>query len=246
MNKLTLVLVGSILLTSCNRQVGAIFGRKSDKLEVVDPEFEYFSAKAKFKYDDGEKGVSATANFRIKKDSIIWLSITPGLGIEVARVLIDTENVFVLDKLNKQYYEYTFEELSKEYDFDFNFKMIQSVILGNLVEPYKKERVEKSDNYFSYTASKGVYLFHNFIGAKSMKLEKVKVFDGGTRNTISVNYSDFILVDGQIFPNEISAVIDYEAETKPNTEISISYNKMVIEDNPISFPYAVPSKYEKK
>ncbi|MEQ8629090.1 DUF4292 domain-containing protein [Ekhidna sp.] len=247
MNKLFLVcLVCMAMLTSCNRKIGAIFGKKKDKLEVVDPEFDYFSARAKFKFDDGKKDVSATANFRIKKDSIIWLSISPGLGIEVARVLIDTDNVFVLDKMNKHYYEYTFKELSKKFDFDFNFQMIQSVILGNLVEPYKKQRVEKTDSYFSYTASKGVYLFHNFIGSKSMKLEKVQVYDEGTRNTISVNYSDFILVDGEIFPNEISAVIDYEAEKKPNTEIRISYNKMVIEDTPLSFPYAVPSKYEKK
>lgn len=247
MNKLVLIsLIALIGLSSCNRKVGAIFGKNRDKLEVVDPEFEYFTAKAKFKFDDGKKGLSATANFRIKKDSIIWLSISPALGIEVARVLINTENVYVLDKFNKQYYEYTFEELSKEYDFDFNFQMIQSVILGNLVEPYKNQRVEKNDNYFTYTASKGVYLFHNYIGANSMKLEKVQVFDEGTRNTISVNYSDFILVNNQIFPNDIRAVINYEAKTKPNTEINISYNKMEIVDGPISFPYSVPSKYEKK
>lgn len=246
MNKLLIVcLVGIVGLSSCNRQVGAIFGKKKDNLEVVDPQFEYMSAKAKFRFDHEDKNVTATANFRIKKDSIIWISIS-GFGFEGARVLIDTENVRILDKLKKQYYEYTFEELSKEYDFDFNFQMIQSVILGNLVEPYRKQRVEKQDNYFTYTASKGVYSFHNYIGAKSMKLEKVQVFDAGSRNTISVNYSDFILVDSQIFPNEILAVIDYEAEAKPNTEISISYNKMVIEDDPIGFPYSVPSKYEKK
>ena len=247
MNKLVLIsLIGLIGLSSCNRKVGAIFGKKRDKLEVVDPQFEYFTAKAKFKFDDGKKGLSATANFRIKKDSLIWLSISPALGIEVARVLINTENVYVLDKFNKQYYEYTFEELSKEYDFDFNFQMIQSVILGNPVEPYKNQRVERNDNYFTYTASKGVYLFHNYIGANSMKLEKVQVFDEGTRNTISVNYNDFILVNSQIFPNEIWAVINYEAKTKPNTEINISYNKMAIVDVPVSFPYSVPGKYEKK
>ncbi|WP_089356579.1 DUF4292 domain-containing protein [Ekhidna lutea] len=245
MNKLIIVcLMGMIGLSSCNRKVGAIF-TKTDKLEVVDPQFEYLSAKARFKFDHEEKNVSATANFRIKKDSIIWISIS-GFGFEGARVLIDTSNVRILDKLKKQYYEYTFEELSKEYDFDFNFQMIQSVVLGNLVEPYKKQRVEKRDTYYTYSASKGVYLFQNYIGAKSMKLEKVQVFDEGTKNTISVNYSDFILVDGQIFPYEILALIDYEAESKPNTEISISYNKMVIEDAPISFPYTVPSKYERK
>ncbi|WP_436515034.1 DUF4292 domain-containing protein [Ekhidna sp. To15] len=247
MNKLIIYcIVGIISLSSCNRKVGAIFGKKKDKLEVVDPEFDYMSAKAKFTFDDGKKSVSATANFRIKKDSVIWISVTPGLGIEVARVLIDTENIYVIDKLNKHYYEYTFQELSIEYDFDFNFQMIQSVILGNLVEPYQKQRVEKMDKYFTYTASKGVYLYQNYIGASTMKLEKVQVFDEDTRNTISVNYSDFILVNSQIFPNEISAVIDYDASNKPNTEVEISYSKMAIEDGPISFPFSVPSKYERK
>ena len=247
MNRLIVfVLLGSILLSSCNRKVGAIFGRKGDKLEVADPEFQYLSAKAKFKYDDGKKGISAIANFRIKKDSLIWMSITPGLGIEVARVLMNREQVFILDKINKQYYEYTFDELSKAYDFDFTFKIMQSVILGNLVEPYRRQKIDKSEDYFSYTASKGVYLFQNFIGSKSMKLEKVEVFDEETKNSISVNYSDFILVRGQVFPNEITAKIDYESATQANKEINISYSRMVIQEAPISFPYAVPSKYERK
>ena len=247
MNKLIIICLSVVIgLSSCNRNVGAIFGSKKDKLDVVDPEFDFMTAKAKFRYDDGKKGFSATANFRIKKDSLIWLSISPALGIELARVLINTENVFVIDKLNKHYYEYSFDDLSKQYDMDFNFQMIQSVILGNLVEPYRKQRIERMDDYFTYTASKGVYLYQNFIGATSMKLEKVHVFDEGSGNTISVNYSDFILVNNQIFPNEISAVIEYEAKNKPKTEVDISYNKMVIEDGPISFPFSVPSKYEKK
>ncbi len=247
MNKLIIFcLIGAVGLSSCNRKAGAIFGKKKDKLEVVDPEFDYMSAKAKFSFDDGKKSVSATANFRIKKDSIIWISVSPGLGIEVARVLIDNDNIYVIDKLNKHYYEYTFQELSIEYDFDFNFQMIQSVILGNLVEPYQKQRVERMDNYFTYTASKGVYLYQNYIGASTMKLEKVQVFDEDTRNTISVNYSDFILVNSQIFPNEISAVIDYDANNKPNTEVEISFSRMAIEDGPIGFPFSVPNKYERK
>lgn len=245
MNKLIItLLIGAAFLSSCNRKISAVFSKK-DKLEIVDPTFEYMSAKAKFKFEDNGKKVSATANFRIRKDSIIWISIS-GFGIEAARVFIDTANVYVLDRLNKQYYEYTFEELSEEYDFDFNFQMIQSVILGNLIEPYKKQKVQKMENYFTYTASKGVYSFRNFIGSRTMKLEKVQVEDANTKNTISVNYSDFILVDNQVFPNEISAIIDYESSKKANTEINISYNKMEIESSPLSFPYSVPGKYERK
>ncbi len=246
MNKLFFyLLIGFLFLASCKRNTALLSGNR-EKLEIIDPQFEYLTSKAKFKFDHDNKKVSATANFRIRKDSIIWVSVTPGLGLEVARVLVDRNHVFVLDKVNKEYYEYTFNELSHQYGFDFSFDLIQSVILGNLSEPYQNQRLEKTDSYFSYQSKKGQYNFSNFIGAKSHKLEKVEVVDDSTKNTISVNYRDFVVVDKEVFPNEISAVIDYESELRPNTEIDISYNKFVIEQIPLSFPFKVPSRYGRK
>ena len=245
MNELSIfVVIACIFLVSCNRKIGAVFSKK-DKLEIINPEFKYLTSKAKFKFNDKGKKVSATANFRISKDSVIWISIS-GFGLEAARIFMDTENVRVLDRLNKKYYEYTFAELSKEYNFEFTFKMVQSVLLGNLIEPYKNQRLEKDEKYFIYDDSQGDYDFQNYIGNRSMKLEKVNVFDKATNNAISVNYSDFIRVGSQIFPNEITAVIDYASTSKPNTEINITYSKLEIESSPLKFPYAVSSKYERK
>jgi len=246
MNRLIFyLLTGMIFLTSCKRNT-SLLSRGKEKLEIIDPDFKYLTSKAKFKFDHEDKKVSATANFRIRKDSIIWVSITPGLGLEVARVLVDRNHVYVLNKLDKEYSEYNFEELSKEYGFDFSFDMIQSVILGNLSEPYRDQKLDKTDSFYSYQSQKGRYNFSNFIGAKSHKLEKVQVLDDSTKNTISVNYRDFVMVDQQIFPNEISAVIDYDSELRPNTEIDISYNKLTIESIPLSFPFKVPSRYGRK
>jgi hypothetical protein len=245
MNKLIIgLLVGMLFLSSCNRNIADLFTKK-EKLEVVNPEFEYMSAKAKFKFDHDGQRVSATANFRIQKDSIIWISIS-GFGLEAARVLIDTKNIYILDKLKRHYYEYSFEGLSKQLDFDLDFKLIQSVVLGNLVDPYNNQKVEKLDKYYSFKSAKGIYFFQNFIGTRTMKLEKMNISEADSKNTISVNYSDFNFVDQQVFPNEIQAIIDYEDLNKPNTEINISYNKIVIENEPINFPYSVPNKYERK
>ncbi len=246
MNKLLLCLIiSSLIFSSCKRKTSLFTGKK-EKLEIIHPEFDYLTSKAKFKFDHDGKKVSATANFRIKKDSIIWLSVTPGLGLELARVLINKDYVFVLDKLNKKYYEYEFEELSDLYGFDFNYELIQSVILGTLAEPYDNQRISKSDAFFAFDVHKGHYHFSNFIGTRSQKLERVEVADDSTKNTISVNYGDFIMVDQEIFPNKISAVIDYESEKKPNTEINILYNRLSIEQIPLSFPFSVPSRYGRK
>lgn len=245
MNKLIIVLIlfGSIL-SSCNRKIGAVF-TGNDKLEIIDPEFKYLTSKAKFKFDDKGKKTTATANFRISKDSIIWISIS-GLGVEGARIMIDRNEVRVIQRLEKRYYEYSFDEISEEYGFDVNFKMVQSVLLGNLIKPYENQKFRKSDQHFIYEDLQNGYNFENFIGSNSMKLEKVNVLDKTTNNTISVNYSDFILVEKEVFPNVISAVIDYAAADKPSTKINISYSKMEIETSPLKFPFSVSSKYERK
>jgi len=235
------ILIG---LTSCNRKIGSIFSKK-EVLEIKNPEFDYLSAKAKFKFEHNNNKVSASANFRVKNDSLIWLSISPALGIELARVLINSENIFVLDRLNKRYYEYSFKELSEQYGFEFSISMLQSVLLGNLLEPYQNQKIQKTEKYFTFLASKDGYDFLNSVGSKTMKLERLEVSSPTTKNTISVTYSDFQFADNQIFPNDILAVIKYE-EKKPATSIDISYNKMVVEDGPIKFPFGVPSRYEKR
>lgn len=244
MNRLWIGLVClGLLSTSCGRKIGAVFSRK-EKLEVINPAFEYLSAKAKFKFQDNGKKIAANASFRIKKDSIIWISIS-GLGVEGARVLINTEEVQILNRLKKTYYHYSFDELSERLDFNLRFEMIQSILLGNLVEPYTNQKTIQDESFHSYEIQKGSYRFQNFIGIISHKLEKLNVFDSETAHAISVNYANFIAVKNQIFPNTIDAVIDYD-QGKENTEINISYNKMEIHTAPLRFPYSVSSKYEKK
>lgn len=246
MNKLFIYLIlGTLALASCKR-TSALFSGNREVLSIKDPQFEYLTSRAKFKFEHKGKRTPATANFRIQKDSIIWVSITPGLGVEVARVLIDRSKVKVLSKLDKQYYEYKFEDLTKQYGFDISFELIQSVVLGNLPEPYQNQKVEKVADQFFFLAEKGKYNFQNFIGQESHKLERVVVSDDSTKSTISVNYGDFMMVNQEVFPNEISAIVAYEAKDKSNTEIEISYSRVVIEENPLSFPFRVPSRYVRK
>ncbi len=246
MNKYILLLfIGLLSLISCNRQLSLSPSNKKNKLDVVDAQFEYLTAKAKFTYNYNGKKVSATANFRIKQDSIIWVSISR-FGLEGVRAIIDENKVEMVDRLKKKYYNYPFSEVSKAYNFDFNFQLIQSLILGNLPEPYKNQKIKEEANYLTYTTSKKAYLFHNYFGKNSKKLEKIRVLDKKTKNIILINYTNFIEINKQTFPSEVSIVINDETSKNTNAKISISYSKMEIKNNPISFPYSIPKNYEKK
>ncbi|MBK7856213.1 MAG: DUF4292 domain-containing protein [Bacteroidetes bacterium] len=86
----------------------------------------------------------------MRRDSVIWISISPALGIEVARVLITKDSVKVIDRLSNKYkltdYKYLNDLLRMNVDFD----IIQGVLTGNLFS-YKRNRLSSvylEDKYY--------------------------------------------------------------------------------------------------
>jgi hypothetical protein len=67
-------------------------------------EFDWVSGKFSADVIAENKKTSFNTNFRIKNDSVIWFSISPALGIEVARVLITQDTVKFVNRLNNTYF----------------------------------------------------------------------------------------------------------------------------------------------
>src|SRR5687768_10664512 len=69
-------------------------------------DFTTFSSKIEVDYIDADGKKNVTAHVRMKKDSIIWISLRAALlGIEGLRVYITPDSVKLLDKQNNTYSE---------------------------------------------------------------------------------------------------------------------------------------------
>src|SRR4026208_2558948 len=65
--------------------------------------FNTFSGKIKVNFDDSRgKNNDFNAFIRIRKDSVIWVSINAALGIEAFRIMITPDSVKVLNKIDKE------------------------------------------------------------------------------------------------------------------------------------------------
>ena len=235
----TLVLA-AVLLSACQRNIS-----RSVKKDLIVDEvaFDYLSARTKVKYDDGIKDISGTANVRMAFDSVIWVSITPGLGVEVARLLITEDSVHFMDRINKKYMKLDYAQMSKAYQFDVDFEMIQSLILGNLLYPYSRQNLKKTEEGYAYQQKIKEILISNFIGLESRKLERFDARDLRNDNSISVNYSNFKQVGEELIPFDIQANFEYKTGTIPKTSIEIGYTKAEFEEEPLNFPFSIPDKY---
>jgi len=247
-NHILVFLVILITFSSCNKRFAGIGRKNRNQLEVESFEFTNLSTKARFRYADGDKDISATATIRILKDSMIWLSVTPGLGIEAARGLITKDSIIILNRLEKEYYAYDFKGLSAMFNMDLNYNLVQSALIGDM--PFAivgDEEITKEDKYFLLKQTFGPFTINNSIGRETMKLEKIYVADAGGQNSLQVEYNDFRALGSGSFPfKSLISLLYASGNTPSKTIIEIEHSKADLDQEGLSFPFSVPSKYDKK
>ncbi len=74
------------------------------------------------------KSFSSSMQIKMVKGKSISISIRPLLGIEMGRVYITGDSVYVIDKINKQYFAEKITSLTKDFPFDLN--VLQNILLN--------------------------------------------------------------------------------------------------------------------
>ncbi len=94
-------------------------------------EFEFFQAKASVDVRLPQQSNSFGATVRIQRDSAIWVSVSPAMGIEVFRLLCTQDSVFYIDRMKKQYFKGNYKKLSELSGSDLDYAAIQNLLLGD-------------------------------------------------------------------------------------------------------------------
>jgi hypothetical protein len=229
-----------------------------DKLDQHSFKSDWISAKASVSTKGNGNETSFTINMRARKDSVLWISITPLLGIEVARVLVTPDSVKVMDRIHSTYQVNSFEAINKILQLRVNFEIVQSLLWGNFFA-YKK-----NENRFNsvYTEEKQYVL--SSLNKKKLKraleekdpnkpvIQDVYVTDGNYRilrmavedqkieKTLVTSYDDFRETPGGVFPFKSHTLITADK----NFEIKIEYGKLTVGE-PQEFPFTIPASYER-
>src|SRR4051794_35270823 len=105
MNKFLLAITFIALsLTSCKKNQlytsPQLEANTTVTCEVDNIDFTYLNLKGKINYKDERTEHKTNINIRIKKDSIVWVSINAAAGFEAFRIILKTDSIHFLDKLN--------------------------------------------------------------------------------------------------------------------------------------------------
>ena len=250
-SRIWIVLIGVVLLaSSCSKKIAAPVATITPPkltLNIEEIDFEYFHGKARMIMRDANKEREVKANIRVRKDSVIWMTFSV-IGVQGGKALINKDSITIVSNLDKEYYVFDYAELSKRYNFEINYHVIQSAMLGNLIMPLKEaDGIQKDPSFFILSQNNGTIDVQNFINAASMKIEKVELKESNTSNSFVINYSNFQPVGNKTFPYNGTINLFYKTLSGLlNTTIIFEYNKAEVGTRELNFPFNIPKKYDRR
>lgn len=243
-----LFFVAALFLQSCSkRTTSARLPTPQRNIAIEEIDFEYFHGKARINIKDDKKEKDLKASIRIRKDSVIWMDISV-VGLSGARALINHDSITVRSNVDKEYFVFEFSELTKRFNFEINYHIVQAALLGNLLYDRRPEDKVIADGTFTILEQIiGTTVLKNYINTASTKLERIDLKEENTNNSLIVNYSNFQNVGPKVFPYHGVININYKTPAGIiNNTITFEYSKAEVGDRELRFPFNIPRKYERR
>jgi hypothetical protein len=206
-------------------------------------DFSTLYIRANADYKTKKESLGLTADIRIKKDEVILVSIR-FFGVTMAKALITPTEVKYFEKMGKKYFEGDYKMLSNWLGTDLDFYKVQNMLIGKAIDDLRKGKYSNviEEQWYrlddlSHSETKKTFFFE----AANFLIKKQVISQPKQDRTLQVLYPNHKEYKEAIIPLnvEIQAI-----QNNDETRISLQYNQVTFNED-LSFPYSVPSDYER-
>ena len=229
------------------------------KLKEHELKFDQFSAKFNVTYQVDRKKTTVSGNLRIEHDSIIWISITPALGIEAVRFMLSPDSIKFINRLSNTYFVHDFAYINQLLNKTLDYDMAQAFLIGNDFSLYESNTFKATVDNQLYKLSTtnrrklrrfvrrseddiSIPLQSIWLDPESFKVSKVllKEAERDSRK-FQATYAEFVQVNEEFIPTNL----EFKVETvDKKINIKIKYSKIQINQNQ-TYPFRIPENYTK-
>lgn len=209
--------------------------------------FKYLSSNSKIDFTDGTNEEKFKTTLRIRKDSLIWLSLQANVGVEGMRIMIDKDSIRFLNYQAKTYQSFSFEQLSEQYGISLNYALCQAILIGEMpIKEFDEKRVLKDTSHYIIRQRMKFLQVDNYLRLQDSQMEKLWVSDTERGSQLQILYSDFQPLAEGLFPDKNQITLNYRnAQGVFQLKLDIDHKKTKISDIPLDFPFSVPKKYNR-
>ena len=226
----------------------------TDKKQLIDSlsplwqkHFTYttFVGKAKMHYEGSGINQEFTANFRVKKDSIIWVAVTAlGGMVQVARVYITPDSFYLVNYIQKEAYRMPISQAAKLLPVPIDFSTIQNLIVGEALRsggnitdaatlPDVWSKQVEDSNYIQQIA---------YNKADSTMRSGLLRIRGASGMQGTIQYSNYSLTDSRLFSLDRNINIQNAGD---QYTLDMSFVNADF-DQPLEYPFSIPRNYTMK
>ncbi len=247
MKKLALLFVGLILVVGCKSLAPVTTATAIDTslrprtvqqmIASAALSFETLQWRGQAVLERGGKRQKISVSTRLKQDEGIW--INGSVIVPLARVFITPKQLQGYEKINRQYAQIDFRTLKKILGVPVDYQVLENVLTAKPVDARAFKRAKLSftkDAYVFGLRKRGVEV--QFVFDAEFRLTEQRLKEGKT--TISVIYDTYKKINGQWFPEQLSATLFGENGA---TTLTLSTRQAQLNGN-INMPFAIPEGYK--
>lgn len=211
--------------------------------------FNTFTAGFSGIYKDNKRQLPLNGIIKIKKNTFIWVSIRPFLGIELARILLTTDSIKYIDKANNQYFKENYGYFKKIYGFNINYKLAEN-LLTNKIFTYSQE-----ENLINYTLknedklyilqkenkTKAYSYIHSLSVNKDFNLNQNRLTIKNNTKSIIFDYENFLEINSKHFPKKITITT---INNNITGKIILEFRNIKINSS-VNAKFRIPRNYKK-
>ncbi len=222
--------------------------------EITSP---FFSARFTAEVTQNRERFSVNGQLRLQKDSIIWLTFSPALGIEMGRLIITADSVKWMNRLQANFMIAGLDEFTRQLNPLLDFDLVQALILGNDLSLYDDTQFRSSIDSREYKLAvmqrrklkkqmmedetvETIPMQHIWLDPETFRITRVTIRDLQDKDTrVEAEYERFADVNGFQFATKQSFNI---RGGDNRLALNVTFSRMDTPDS-LSFPFTIPEKY---
>ncbi len=202
-------------------------------------EYKTFSGKARVHIETPDGGNDFAAHFRIRKDSVIWVSVNLA-GIPVARVFVTQDSIFMLDYYHKEAKCVPLSQIAKILPTEVSFKSLQNLVLGEPLTGGVITDAEEAGDSITLQAEDSSYIQRIVYNTKDSTMRNEHVETSKPHGPIAYSgFSNYEIDNGR----RISANREVNVINNNAVYILEMYFSKIDFDEPLDYPFNIPKSY---
>ena len=208
------------------RQIAAL-------VDASSPPIAAFRARAALSIDSPERSGRFSTEIRQRRDDSLYLSISPGFGIEAVRILLTRDSVFVYDRIDNRVRYGSSEDAEALLPLPIGGDAVSRALLGQMVPEIGPDwEVRADSNHYFLTGPGGEDYY--VVDPSIWRVVRYELRDPSGALREERTFQDFSDVEGHIIPRRLVFRRPQEAST-----LVLTYRDIDASPGSLSFDLSV-------